>query len=310
MNKKQILRRILQIAIVLIGISFVTFLLTYLSPGDPVRNMFSATGVMPTEELVQQTRDEMGLNDPFFTQYFRWLFNCLHGDFGKSYSTRKPAFEELKRYFPQTFKLAVTSFLLLMIVSVPLGILSAIYENRVLDKVIRILSSLSVSMPSFWIGLMLLYIFGVKLKVISVIGGDAGGIPILAAFAMDISFFGIMTRLIRTNMIQVLKQDYIRASRAKGLSSVNVILRHGLKNILIPVLTRLVSIVIGFFCGSAVIESIFSIQGIGNLALKSVISKDTPVLQCFIFILAVGIVVLNFLVDIAYSAIDRRIQLK
>ena len=157
---------------------------------------------------------------------------------------------------------------------------------------------------------MLLYIFGVKLKVISVIGGDAGGIPILAAFAMDISFFGIMTRLIRTNMIQVLKQDYIRASRAKGLSSVNVILRHGLKNFLIPVLTRLVSIVIGFFCGSAVIESIFSIQGIGNLALKSVISKDTPVLQCFIFILAVGIVVLNFLVDIAYSAIDRRIQLK
>ena len=125
-------------------------------------------------------------------------------------------------------------------------------------------------MPSFWIGLMLLYIFGVKFKIISVIGGDAGGIPILAAFAMDISFFGIMTRLIRTNMIQVLKQDYIRASRAKGLSSVNVILRHGLKNILIPVLTRLVSIVIGFFCGSAVIEMyFFSIQGIGNLALKS-----------------------------------------
>ena len=149
-----------------------------------------------------------------------------------------------------------------------LSFISAGDAARVLDKVIRILSSLSVSMPSFWIGLMLLYIFGVKLKVISVIGGDAGGIPILAAFAMDISFFGIMTRLIRTNMIQVLKQDYIRASRAKGLSSVNVILRHGLKNILIPVLTRLVSIVIVFFCGSAVIESIFSIQGIGNLALK------------------------------------------
>ena len=264
----------------------------------------------PSPEQVEEVRHEEGLDQPVLVQYGKWLEQALHGDFGKSYSTRKPAFEELKRYFPQTFKLAVTSFLLLMIVSVPLGILSAIYENRVLDKVIRILSSLSVSMPSFWIGLMLLYIFGVKLKVISVIGGDAGGIPILAAFAMDISFFGIMTRLIRTNMIQVLKQDYIRASRAKGLSSVNVILRHGLKNILIPVLTRLVSIVIGFFCGSAVIESIFSIQGIGNLALKSVISKDTPVLQCFIFILAVGIVVLNFLVDIAYSAIDRRIQLK
>ena len=199
------------------------------------------------------------------------------------------------------------------------GIVYAAFTGRIPDITNDTLNSSTeaislcitmIDVMSFWIGLMLLYIFGVKLKVISVIGGDAGGIPILAAFAMDISFFGIMTRLIRTNMIQVLKQDYIRASRAKGLSSVNVILRHGLKNILIPVLTRLVSIVIGFFCGSAVIESIFSIQGIGNLALKSVISKDTPVLQCFIFILAVGIVVLNFLVDIAYSAIDRRIQLK
>ena len=199
------------------------------------------------------------------------------------------------------------------------GIVYAAFTGRIPDITNDTLNSSTeaislcitmIDVMSFWIGLMLLYIFGVKLKVISVIGGDAGGIPILAAFAMDISFFGIMTRLIRTNMIQVLNQDYIRASRDKVFSSVNVILRHGLKNILIPVLTRLVSIVIGFFCGSAVIESIFSIQGIGNLALKSVISKDTPVLQCFIFILAVGIVVLNFLVDIAYSAIDRRIQLK
>ena len=117
----------------------------------------------------KQVRHEEGIDQPVLVQYGKWLDQALHGDFGKSYSTRKPAFEELKRYFPQTFKLAVTSFLLLMIVSIPLGILSAIYENRVLDKVIRILSSLSVSMPSFWIGLMLLYIFGVKLKVISVI---------------------------------------------------------------------------------------------------------------------------------------------
>ena len=297
---KVIAKRFIFMIPVVLAVTFIIFMLSFISAGDAARVLAEKKYEHPSPEQVEEVRHEEGLDQPVLVQYGKWLDQALHGDFGKSYSTRKPAFEELKRYFPQTFKLAVTSFLLLMIVSVPLGILSAIYENRVLDKVIRILSSLSVSMPSFWIGLMLLYIFGVKLKVISVIGGDA----------MDISFFGIMTRLIRTNMIQVLKQDYIRASRAKGLSSVNVILRHGLKNILIPVLTRLVSIVIGFFCGSAVIESIFSIQGIGNLALKSVISKDTPVLQCFIFILAVGIVVLNFLVDIAYSAIDRRIQLK
>ena len=288
---KVIAKRFIFMIPVVLAVTFIIFMLSFISAGDAARVLAEKKYEHPSPEQVEEVRHEEGLDQPVLVQYGKWLDQALHGDFGKSYSTRKPAFEELKRYFPQTFKLAVTSFLLLMIVSVPLGILSAIYENRVLDKVIRILSSLSVSMPSFWIGLMLLYIFGVKLKVISVIGGDAGGIPILAAFAMDISFFGIMTRLIRTNMIQVLKQDYIRASRAKGLSSVNVIL-------------------LGFFCGSAVIESIFSIQGIGNLALKSVISKDTPVLQCFIFILAVGIVVLNFLVDIAYSAIDRRIQLK
>lgn len=307
---KVVVKRFFLMVPVVLAVTFIIFLLSFISAGDAARALAEKKYEHPTQEQVEMVRHEEGLDQPVLVQYGRWLKNALHGDFGKSYSTRKPAFEELKRYFPQTLKLAVTSFVLLLVVCIPLGILSAIYEERLLDKCICILSSLSVSMPSFWIGLMLLYIFGVKLKVISVIGGDAGGIPILAAFAMDISFFGIMTRLIRTNMIHVLNQDYIRASKAKGLSTAEVILRHGMKNILIPILTRLVSIVIGFFCGSAVIESIFSIQGIGNLALKSVISKDTPVLQCFIFILSVGIVILNFIVDIAYSAIDRRIQLK
>ena len=148
--------------------------LSFISAGDAARVLAEKKYEHPSPEQIEEVRHEEGLDQPVLVQYGKWLDQALHGDFGKSYSTRKPAFEELKRYFPQTFKLAVTSFLLLMIVSVPLGILSAIYENRVLDKVIRILSSLSVSMPSFWIGLMLLYIFGVKLKVISVIGGDAG----------------------------------------------------------------------------------------------------------------------------------------
>ena len=226
---KVIAKRFIFMIPVVLAVTFIIFMLSFISAGDAARVLAEQKYEHPSPEQVEEVRHEEGLDQPVLVQYGKWLNQALHGDFGKSYSTRKPAFEELKRYFPQTFKLAVTSFFLLLIVSVPLGILSAIYENRFLDKAVRVLSSLSVSMPSFWIGLMLLYIFGVKLKVISVIGGNAGGIPILAAFAMDISFFGIMTRLIRTNMIQVLKQDYIRASRAKGLSSVNVILRHGLK---------------------------------------------------------------------------------
>ena len=206
---KVIAKRFIFMIPVVLAVTFIIFMLSFISAGDAARVLAEKKYEHPSPEQVEEVRHEEGLDQPVLVQYGKWLDQALHGDFGKSYSTRKPAFEELKRYFPQTFKLAVTSFLLLMIVSVPLGILSAIYENRVLDKVIRILSSLSVSMPSFWIGLMLLYIFGVKLKVISVIGGDAGGIPILAAFAMDISFFGIMTRLIRTNMIQVLKKESV-----------------------------------------------------------------------------------------------------
>ena len=161
---KVIAKRFIFMIPVVLAVTFIIFMLSFISAGDAARVLAEKKYEHPSPEQVEEVRHEEGLDQPVLVQYGKWLDQALHGDFGKSYSTRKPAFEELKRYFPQTFKLAVTSFLLLMIVSVPLGILSAIYENRVLDKVIRILSSLSVSMPSFWIGLMLLYIFGVKLK--------------------------------------------------------------------------------------------------------------------------------------------------
>ncbi len=174
MNKKQILRRIMQIVIVLIGISFVTFLLTYLSPGDPVRNMFSATGVMPTEELVQQTRDEMGLNDPFFTQYFRWLFNCLHGNFGKSYSLNKPVVELLAARVLPTLKLTLMSLVLMLIMAVPLGVVSALHKDGIADYICRALTFVGCAMPNFWVGLLLMLLLCVKIQIFPVIasGGD------------------------------------------------------------------------------------------------------------------------------------------
>ena len=151
---KVIAKRFIFMIPVVLAVTFIIFMLSFISAGDAARVLAEKKYEHPSPEQVEEVRHEEGLDQPVLVQYGKWLDQALHGDFGKSYSTRKPAFEELKRYFPQTFKLAVTSFLLLMIVSVPLGILSAIYENRVLDKVIRILSSLSVSMPSFWIGLM------------------------------------------------------------------------------------------------------------------------------------------------------------
>jgi len=174
LNKKQIFRRLAQIVIVLIGISFITFLLTYLSPGDPVRNMFSATGVMPTEELVQQTRDELGLNDPFLTQYVRWLTNCLRGDFGKSYSLNKPVVDLLAARLLPTLKLTLMSLILMLLMAVPLGVASALHKDSFIDYVCRAVTFVGCAMPNFWVGLLLMLLLCVKIQIFPVIasGGD------------------------------------------------------------------------------------------------------------------------------------------
>ncbi len=294
---------------VVLLVTFAVFILSYMAAGDAARMIAETRFEHPSLEQVEFVRHEEGLDRPLLIQYGSWLYKVLHGDFGNSYMTRKPAINELMRRFPATAKLAVTAIILLVTISIPLGVLSAVFEGSVFDHVIQGISFFSVSMPAFWMGLMLLFIFGVKLNVISVIGGSKG-IPIIPALAMDATSFGILIRLVRTNMLQVLNQDYIRAEQAKGMGAASIILKHGMKNISIPVMTRLVSLIIGLFCGSAIVESIFSIQGIGNMALEAVITKDAPVLECFILILAVAVVLINLLVDILYSLIDRRIQLK
>ena len=156
LNKKQILMRLLQIIVVLFGISFITFGLTYMSPGDPVRNMYSANGVMPTEEMVEQTREEMGLNDPFFVQYGRWLGNCLQGDFGKSYSLNKPVTELLAERLWPTLKLTLMAILLMLVLSIPLGMASALKKDTWIDYLVRGITFIGCAMPNFWVGLLLM----------------------------------------------------------------------------------------------------------------------------------------------------------
>ena len=307
---KYILKRLLAMIPVLLAVTFLMFFLSSMSAGDPARVMAEKIYGHPTPDEVELVRHREGLDKPFPIQYLNWLKNVVHGDFGESYSTGRPAAEELFRHFPETLKLALTSLVLLFLVSVPLGIWSAVKEGTAADKVIQFFCFLSVSMPGFWIGLMLLYLFGVKLRLISVLGGVSySGIPLVAAFTFDIGYFGILIRLIRTNLGSVLKKDYIRALRAKGISPGRIIMKHGMKNSFMPVLTRSIGMIINMLCGSAVIESIFSINGIGKIALEAVVSKDTPVLQCFILVLSAVVVVVNLLVDILYSVVDRRIQL-
>lgn len=307
---KYIGKRLLALIPILLAVSMLVFGLSVLSSGDAARVLAEQIYEHPTQTEIEQVRHENGLDQPVYRQYIRWFTNVLHGDFGESYSTRKPAMKELMSRFPVTLELAVTALVILLAVSIPLGIISAVWEHSWIDKILQVFSFFSVSLPPFWIGLMLLYFFGVKFQWISVIGGSTGGIPILAAITMDIGYFGILIRLMRTNLSDTLKKDYIRACRAKGLPGFWVVLKHGMKNAILPVITQLSTICVSLLCGSAVIESIFSIKGIGEMALEAVYTKDLPLLQCFILVLACFVVIMNLLVDPIYSMVDARIQLK
>ena len=211
--------RLLQIIIVLFGISFITFGLTYMSPGDPVRNMYSANGVMPTEEMVEQTREEMGLNDPFVVQYGRWLGNCLHGDFGTSYSLNKPVTELLSVRLWPTLKLTLMSMLIMLILSVPLGMISALKKDTWIDYLVRGITFVGCAMPNFWVGLLLMMAFCVYIKIFPVISsaGDFKSL-FLPALTLAIAMFSKYTRQVRTAVLDELSQDYVIGAEARGVN--------------------------------------------------------------------------------------------
>ena len=268
MTRKQLVSRLLQIVVVLIGISFLTFLLTYLSPGDPVRTMLSATGVMPSEELVQSIREQMGLNDPFFTQYFRWLGNCLHGDFGDSYSFSRPVVELLAARLWPTLKLTIFSMVLMLIISVPLGMCSAVYKDSWIDNLVRGFTFLGISLPNFWAGLLLMLVFCVQVNWLPVIcsGGDFKSM-ILPSVTLAIAMSSKYTRQVRTAVLEELSQDYVTGARARGVAEWKVLWLNVFPNSLLPLITMLGLSAGSLLGGTSVVEVIFSYPGLGNRSI-------------------------------------------
>ncbi len=307
---KYIGKRLILVIPVILGITVITFVLTSFSAGDTARILAEKVYNHPTLEQIEEIRHEEGLDLPLHIQYGRWLKKVVKGDFGTSIATGKPAVEELLTHFKPTLRLGLIGLVILILVSIPLGVFSVVFENRLPDKIINLFSYISVSMPSFWLGLLALYIFGVKLGIISVIGADSDGIPVIAAFVLDFGFFGVMIRLIRANLVEVMNKDFIRACRAKGLGTTRILFVHGLKNALIPVITRSSSIILHVVTGSAVIETIFSIKGVGYLALNAISFKDLPVIQCYIIVVSFLVIVINLAIDISYSVLDKRIKLQ
>ena len=311
MTKQAVLRRLGQILIVLFGISFLTFSLTYLAPGDPVRAMYASQGGIPNDEVIEATREAMGLNKPFFVQYVNWLGNVFHGDFGTSYSQNIPVATALKNCLGPTLKLAFFSLILMLLFAVPLGMLTAVKHGKWIDYFVRFLTFLGVSLPSFWVGLMLIYVVALKLDLLPVMSTDTSFEKlILPAITLAVSMTANYTRQVRTAVLEELHQDYVVGARARGMKESTILWKHVFPNSLLPLVTLLGLSLGSLLAGTTVVEVIFSYPGLGNLAVKAVTALDYPLIQGYVLWIALLYMVINLLVDISYEFLDPRTKVR
>lgn len=309
LNKKQIGKRFLQLLIVLFGISFLTFGLTFLSPGDPAEIMLTECGNLPTPELLAKTRAELGLDKPFLVQYGNWLRGVLTGDMGTSYSFKVPVVEKLASCFWPTLELALASLLIMIVVSIPLGILSAIHQNRFADYVVRALTFLGVSVPSFWIGLILLRIFGVNLRWVSVSGGSTDFKSlIMPAVTLAISMSAKYTRQVRIAVLDELRKDYVTGARMRGIPESKILWKHVLPNVMLPLVTLLGLSLGSLLGGTTVVEIIYNWPGMGSMAVKAISCRDYPLVQGYVLWIAILYMCINLLVDLSYKRLDPRLK--
>lgn len=311
MSIKKLGNRLLQMVIVLIGISFLTFLLTYMSPGDPVRNMFLSTGIQPTEAQIEEAREAMGFNEPFLVRYGKWIGGCLHGDFGESYSMDKPVGEILMARLWPTLQLTIASLLIMIVISVPLGILSAVYRNKPIDYIVRTVTFFGVSLPNFWVGLMLILVFCVRLRMFNVVA-SSGSLQdlILPAVTLAVAMSAKYTRQVRTAVLEELSSDYVVGLRARGVAEWRILWFNVLPNSFLPLITMLGISIGSLLGGTSVVEVVFSYPGLGNLAVNAIMSSDYYLIQGYVLWLALIYMVVNLVVDISYNYIDPRIRIR
>ena len=299
-------RRILATIPTLIGLSILVFSIVHLVPGDPIRALLAESGA--TAEVMEAIREQWGLNDPLPVQYIRWLSRAVRGDLGRSISYRRPVVEIILGQLPDTLRLAMAGMAVAIVVGGALGIASALKRDSWLDNLFMIIALVGISVPTFWSGLLAILIFAVTLHWLPITG--AGGLKqlIMPAGILGLVASGTIARLMRSTTLEVLGADYIRTARAKGLPERMVILRHALRNALIPVIT-VVGLQLGTLMnGAVVLEMVFARPGIGSLAVLSILSKDIPVVQGTVLFGALIYVLVNMVVDILYTFVDPRIR--
>jgi peptide/nickel transport system permease protein len=310
-------RRLWQSFLVLFGISIIIFTILHLT-GDPTLLLLPPEA---TKEDIENFRMLMGFNDPLFvtwppwriptdTQYGRFLTGVIHGDFGNSLRHQQPAMELVLERMPATIELTATAMLLAVVVAVPVGIVSAVRRNSFLDHAGMVLALLGQSMPVYWLGIMFILLFAVRLNFLPAFGSGGWQHLVLPGITLGAFSMARIARLTRSSMLEVLGQEYVRTARAKGVSEVRVVLKHTLKNAAIPVIT-VIGLDLGTLLGGAVItETIFAWPGVGRLAVQAIANRDYPVVQAAVFMLASIFILINYLVDMLYTYVDPRVAYK
>jgi peptide/nickel transport system permease protein len=310
-----LLRRLLLVSPVLLGVSIVVFAVLHLSPGDPAEIML---GPQATHDDITRLRTELGLDEPLHVQYARWMGRVLQGDLGRSLWMKRPVLGEVLRRFQATVVLAASALLLSTLGGIALGVLSAARRNSLIDRLSALASLFGASMPSFWLGIVLMVIFALWLGWLPASGmfapyggGGAGDLLshlVLPTITLAAASLTIIARLTRSTMLEVLGQDYVRTARAKGVRESFVVVRHALRNALIPTVT-VVGVQAGYLLGGAVLtETVFAWPGVGTLMVQGILARDFPLVQGCVLVIALGFVLVNLAVDVLYAALDPRIR--
>jgi nickel transport system permease protein len=305
-----VFKRLLMLIPLMLGVSIVVFLMLHYGPNDPAISFVRLSGIPPTDEAIEAARHTLGLDRPLAVQYFSWLWGAVRFDFGISFTTGRPVIEHLFRYLPNTLYLAAVSMLLTILISVPLGIMSALYKDRIPDHICRVLAYTGVATPSFWLAFLLILLFSIKLNWLPPMGFGGISYVIMPAFTAAFMSTCINMRLIRGNMLDQMHMRHVTYARIRGVRESIVLKDHIFRNSLIPVITVL-GMHLGEILGGAVIaEIVFAWPGVGRYALSAINNRDFPVIQCFVLFMTGIFVLCNLVTDIMYAALDPRIRLE
>lgn len=307
---KQVGKRLLELVLFLFLLSFVSFIFMKAAPGDPVRYMLNIDDVTISDEQIEDLREELGFNDPIYVQYWNWLVRFFQFDLGESYMTKQPVMNELASKIPDTLALTFSSMVVMLLIAVPIGTLAALYKNKWIDHLSRIFALIGASIPSFWLGLLFMQLFSVKLGVLPSMGKGTFPHMVMPSLTLGLAMAAVYVRLLRSSLLESLGQDFIRSAKARGLRPRRIFLFHALRHSLTPVITIFGVSLGSLLGGTVIIEVLFAYPGVGKLVVEAIVRRDYPIIQGYILFMGLIVVTINLLVDLSYRYLNPEIRLK